>query len=91
MSQQGVGLGGPTCAQQRAVRVHCACNKPATVHFVVHCLSHCTWTLFMGTVKKNNNNKIKRSTKMTPGNWGVTAWYQSLGIRRPKELGFRCP
>ena len=45
----------------------------------------------MGTVKKNNNNKIKRSTKMTPGNWGVIAWYQSLGIRRPKELGFKCP
>ena len=26
-----------------------------------------------------------------PGFWGVTAWYQSLGIRIPKELGFRYP
>ena len=23
----------------------------------------------------------------TPGFWGVTAWYQSLGIRIPRELG----
>ena len=24
----------------------------------------------------------------TPRIWGVTAWYQSLGIRIPRELGF---
>ena len=23
--------------------------------------------------------------------WGVTAWYQSLGIRMPRELGFGYP
>ena len=27
----------------------------------------------------------------TPGIWGVTAWYQSLGIRIPRELGFGYP
>ena len=26
-----------------------------------------------------------------PGIWGVTAWYQSLGIRIPRELGFGYP
>ena len=26
-----------------------------------------------------------------PGFWGVTAWYQSLGIRMPRELGFGYP
>ena len=26
-------------------------------------------------------------TQRTPGNWGVIAWYQSLGIRIPRELG----
>ena len=55
------------CARQRIVSVHCACDRPATVHYVVHCVGHCTWTLFIGIVQKK-----KRSTKMTPGNWGVT-------------------
>ena len=27
----------------------------------------------------------------TPGFWGVIAWYQSLGIRIPRELGFGYP
>ena len=26
-------------------------------------------------------------SQRTPGKWGVTAWYQSLGIRIPRELG----
>ena len=26
-------------------------------------------------------------SQRTPGIWGVTAWYQSLGIRIPRELG----
>ena len=26
-------------------------------------------------------------SQRTPGFWGVTAWYQSLGIRMPRELG----
>ena len=26
-------------------------------------------------------------SQQTPGFWGVTAWYQSLGIRIPRELG----
>ena len=25
--------------------------------------------------------------QQTPGFWGITAWYQSLGIRIPRELG----
>ena len=27
-------------------------------------------------------------SQWTPGFWDVTAWYQSLGIRIPRELGF---
>ena len=27
-------------------------------------------------------------SQLTPGNWGVIAWYQSLGIRISRELGF---
>ena len=27
----------------------------------------------------------------TPRDWGVIAWYQSLGIRIPRELGFGYP
>ena len=30
-------------------------------------------------------------SQRTPGNWGVTAWYQSLGIRIPRELRFGYP
>ena len=26
-------------------------------------------------------------SQWTPGKWGVTAWYQSLGIQIPRELG----
>ena len=30
-------------------------------------------------------------SQRTPEFWGVTAWYQSLGIRIPRELGFGYP
>ena len=30
-------------------------------------------------------------SQRNPGFWGVTAWYQSLGIRIPRELGFGYP
>ena len=30
-------------------------------------------------------------SQWTPGFWGVTAWYQSIGIRIPRELGFENP
>ena len=30
-------------------------------------------------------------SQRTPGFWGVIAWYQSLGIRIPRELGFWYP
>ena len=32
-----------------------------------------------------------RGSQRTPGFRGVTAWYQSLGIRIPRELGFGYP
>ena len=30
-------------------------------------------------------------SQRTLGFWGVTAWYQSIGIRIPRELGFGYP
>ena len=30
-------------------------------------------------------------SQRTPRIWGVTAWYQSVGIRIPRELGFGYP
>ena len=30
-------------------------------------------------------------SQQTPGIWGVTSWYQSVGIRLPRELGFGHP
>ena len=30
-------------------------------------------------------------SQRTPVFWGVTAWYQSIGIRVPRELGFGYP
>ena len=30
-------------------------------------------------------------SQRTPGRWGVTAWYQILGIQIPRELGFGYP
>ena len=30
-------------------------------------------------------------SQRTPRFWGVTAWYQSLGIRIPRELGLGYP
>ena len=30
-------------------------------------------------------------SQRTPGVWDVTSWYQSLGIRIPRELGFGYP
>ena len=30
-------------------------------------------------------------SQRTPGFWGVTAWYQSIGIRIPRELGLGYP
>ena len=30
-------------------------------------------------------------SQWTPRFWGVTAWYQSLGIQIPRELGFGYP
>ena len=31
--------------------------------------------------------RLLMGSQRTPGIWGVTAWYQSLGIRIPWELG----
>ena len=35
--------------------------------------------------------RVLTGSQRTPGFWGVTAWYQSLGIRIPRELGFGYP
>ena len=32
-----------------------------------------------------------KGSQRTPRFWGVTAWYQSLGIRIPRELGLGYP
>ena len=39
------------------------------------------------------HERFRRLTgsQRTPVIWGVTAWYQSLGIRIPRELGFGYP
>ena len=41
-------------------------------------------------VLKNVESPVTGSQR-TPGFWGFTAWYQSLGIRIPRELGFGYP
>ena len=45
--------------------------------------------------KQNENDKKEKKKKkgvwVTLGNWGVATWYQSLGIRIPRELGCGYP
>ena len=43
--------------------------------------------------KRNEKDKKKKKKRLcvTLGNWGITAWYQSLGIRIPRELGCGYP
>ena len=46
--------------------------------------------IFMRNVRSPDIHKCLRGltgSQRTPGIWGVTAWYQSLGIRIPRELG----
>ena len=53
------------------------CTVLCTVWITVH--RHCSRTLFMGTVQK------KKSTKVTPGNWGATKtfffFFFAMGIK----------
>ena len=49
------GLGRPRRAEPCTTAVtacsQCACDIPVTLHCVVHCWGHCTWTLFTNTVQ----------------------------------------
>ena len=47
----------------------CARDSPVIVYYVMHCLGHCSWTLFMNVVLIIVQKKKK---KKTLGNWGVT-------------------
>ena len=53
------------------------CTVLGTVWIAVH--RHCSLTTFKNTI----HSKKIMCTKLTPGFWGVTAWYQSLGKRLP--------
>ena len=63
------------CPRQRAQhareRVHYAHDLPMTVYSIVHCLGHCSWTLFTN-IFHGHCLKKKKSTKLTPGIWGAT-------------------
>ena len=50
--------------------------------------------IFMRDFGSHNIHECFRGltgSQRTPRIWGVTAWYQSLGIRMPRELGFGYP
>ena len=57
-------------------------------HYVVYYLSYCSLTLFTDTVHMGFPNLVSDlmgpRKKKTPENWGVIAWYQSLGTRIPR-------
>ena len=49
---------------------------------------------FSGKYRVTRHSRVFRGlmeSQRTPGFWGVTAWYQSLGMRIPRELGFGYP
>ena len=56
-------------------------TKETLLDFREKMSGHPTFTSFCGLT----------GSQRTPGIWGVTAWYQSLGIRIPRELGFGYP
>ena len=72
---------------------------------ILDCLGHvCIWVelpvqrrlcpIFMRDVGSPDIHECFRGltgSQRTPGFWGVTVWYQSLGIRIPRELGFGYP
>ena len=50
--------------------------------------------IFVKKCRVTRHSRVFRGltgSQRTPGFWGVTAWYQSLGIRIPRELGFGYP
>ena len=52
------------------------------------------YSIFLRDVGSPDIHKCFRglmSSQRTLGIWGVTTWYQSLGIRIPRELGFGYP
>ena len=64
------------------------------VHCVMHYLSYCSLKLFMGTVYMRFSNPVFSPVgpkkKGTLEIWGITAWYQSIGERLPRELNVWC-
>ena len=49
---------------------------------------------FREKCRVTRNSRVFRGltgSQRTLGFWGITAWYQSLGIRIPRELGFGYP
>ena len=57
------------------------CTKETLPDFREKCRVNRHYECFLGLT----------DSQRTPGVWGVTAWYQSLGIRIPRELGFGYP
>ena len=69
-------------ARQSAMCMHCAHDRPVTVH----CVAHYLGSLFMGTVKK------KEYKKMTPGNLGrLTRSASRDNILFSQDLSFQIP
>ena len=46
---------------------------------------------FREKCRVTRHSRVLTGSQRTPGIWGVTAWYQILGIRRPRELGLGYP
>ena len=72
------GWDGEARAQQRAVcapqslmcardRAHCAHDRPVTVHCAVHCLSHCSGTLYKNT---DHGHCLKKKYEYDPRDLG---------------------
>ena len=52
-------------------------------HFCKNILEQYSF-IYFGYVKEKYIEPLYEKKKITPENWGVTAWYQSLGIRIPR-------
>ena len=52
---------------------HCAYDQPRTMHCVVHCLGHCSWTLYTNNVHGHCKKKKKKGPMEfgAPQNWPI--------------------
>ena len=56
-----------------AVCAHCAHDRPVIVNCAVHCLGHCSGSLFMDTVHEHCSwTLLKKSTKNDPREFGAS-------------------